>query len=164
MNDTVATLEALLFAAGDPLSNDKIAELMHLNLTDVDNLLIELDNELSTHGIILREVAGGWQLSTRPKYFHVIERLAQTVPTKLSSSAMDTLSIIAFNQPITRLEIEQIRGINSDRSINKLIELDLIEEVGKKDVIGYPSLFSVTQNFLRVFGLKTLKDLPKIST
>lgn len=163
MSTETAALEALLFAAGEPLNKEKIAELMDTGIVEVSNLLRELDKELKGHGIILREVADGWQLSTRPEYFSIVEKLSEKITQKLSSAVMETLSIIAFMQPVTRIEIEEIRGVNVDRAISKLSELEFIEEVGRKPVIGRPILYGTTENFLSAFGIKSLKELPKIS-
>lgn len=162
MNETAA-LEALLFAAGEPLSKEKIAEWMDTGVIEVSNLLRQLDKELKGRGIILREVAEGWQLSTRPEYFPVVEKLSTVVNKKISASMMETLSIIAFMQPVTKAEIEEIRGVNVDRIISKLTDINFIEEVGRKQVIGRPILYGTTENFLNAFGIKSLKDLPKIS-
>ncbi len=161
-NET-AELEALLFAAGDPLSKERLAELLDTGVVEVSELLRQLDKDLKDRGIILRETAAGWQLSTRPEYFSVIDKLSSTVTQKLSSAMMETLSIIAFMQPVTRVEIEEIRGVNVDRTLTKLTEFELIEEVGRKPVLGRPILYGTTENFLQVFGIKSLKDLPKIS-
>ena len=158
MTTETAALEALLFAAGEPVTKEQIAEII-----EVSDLLRKLDKELKGHGIILREVASGWQLSTRPEYFSTVEKLSETVTQKLSSSMMETLSIIAFMQPVTRVEIEEIRGVNVDRVLAKLSELEFIEEVGRKPVIGRPILYGTTKTFLSAFGIKSLKDLPKIS-
>ena len=162
INETAA-LEALLFAAGDPISKERIAELMETGVVEVSNLLRQLDKDLKDRGIILRETAAGWQLSTRPEYFSVVDKLSSTVNQKISTAMMETLSIIAFMQPVTRAEIEEIRGVNIDRAIAKLTELELIEEVGRKPVLGRPILYGTTENFLQAFGIKSLKDLPKIS-
>ena len=158
-----AALEALLFAAGDPISKESIAELMDTGIVEVSNLLRQLDKELKDRGIVLRETAAGWQLSTRPEYFDIVDKLSSTVNQKLSAAMMETLSIIAFMQPVTRVEIEEIRGVNIDKAIAKLTELDLIEEVGRKPVMGRPILYGTTESFLQAFGIKSLKELPKIS-
>ena len=162
VNETAA-LEALLFAAGDPISKERIAELLDTGIVEASNLLRQLDKDLKGRGIVLRETAAGWQLSTRPEYFSVVDKLSSTVNQKLSAAMMETLSIIAFTQPVTRVEIEEIRGVNVDRAIAKLIELELIEEVGRKAVLGQPILYGTTENFLQAFGIKSLKELPKIS-
>ncbi len=122
MSNETAALEALLFAAGEPLSKEKISELMDIGIIDVVNLLRQLEKELNGHGIILREVATGWQLSTKAEYFSIVEKLASTVKQKLSTAVMETLSIIAFMQPVTKVEIEEIRGVNVDRAIAKSAE------------------------------------------
>ncbi|MBR2180066.1 MAG: SMC-Scp complex subunit ScpB [Selenomonadaceae bacterium] len=158
-----AALEALLFVAGDPISKERIAELMDTGIVEVSNLLRQLDKELKDRGIVLRETAAGWQLSTRPEYFDIVDKLSSTVNQKLSAAMMETLSIIAFMQPVTRVEIEEIRGVNIDKAIAKLTELDLIEEVGRKPVMGRPILYGTTESFLQAFGIKSLKELPKIS-
>ena len=163
MSTKTAALEALLFAAGEPLTKEQIAELMDTGIIEVSDLLRKLDKELTDRGIILREVATGWQLSTRPEYFSIVEKLSETVTQKLSAAMMETLSIIAFMQPVTRIEIEEIRGVNVDRAIAKLIDLEFIEEVGRKPVLGRPILYGTTENFLQAFGIRTLKELPKIS-
>jgi len=163
MSNETAALEALLFAAGEPLSKEKIAEIMETGIIEVSNLLRQLKKELTDRGIILREVAEGWQLSTKPEYFSIVEKLSTVINKKLSASMMETLSIIAFMQPVTRIEIEEIRGVNVDRVIAKLIDFNLIEEVGRKEVVGRPILYGTTETFLNVFGIKSLKDLPKIS-
>lgn len=162
LNETAA-LEALLFAAGDPISKERIAELLDTGIVEVSDLLRQLDKDLKGRGIVLRETAAGWQLSTRPEYFSVVDKLSSTVNQKLSAAMMETLSIIAFTQPVTRVEIEEIRGVNVDRALAKLIELELIEEVGRKAVLGRPILYGTTENFLQAFGIKSLKELPKIS-
>ena len=162
VNETAA-LEALLFAAGDPISKERIAELLDTGIVEASNLLRQLDKDLKERGIVLRETAAGWQLSTRPEYFSVVDKLSSTINQKLSTAMMETLSIIAFTQPVTRIEIEEIRGVNVDRALIKLIELELIEEVGRKAVIGRPILYGTTENFLQAFGIKSLKELPKIS-
>ena len=162
VNETAA-LEALLFAAGDPISKEKIADLMNTGIVEVSKLLRQLDKDLEDRGIILRETSAGWQLSTRPEYFNVVDKLSEAVNQKLSAAMMETLSIIAFMQPVTKVEIEEIRGVNIDRAITKLVELELIEEVGRKPVVGRPILYGTTENFLQTFGIKSLKELPKIS-
>ena len=162
VNETAA-LEALLFAAGDPISKERIAEFLDTGIVETSNLLRQLDKDLKGRGIVLRETAAGWQLSTRSEYFSVVDKLSSTVNRKLSTAMMETLSIIAFTQPVTRVEIEEIRGVNVDRALSKLIELELIEEVGRKAVLGRPILYGTTENFLQAFGIKSLKELPKIS-
>ena len=164
MNDSLAILEAVLFAAGDPLSLPEIADILELDENKTRGLLSELENELKTKnsGIILQSVAGGYQLLTRPEFFYAVKKLAQVKEKKLSTPTMETLSIIAFKQPITKQEIENIRGVRIERALAKLLEINLIEEKGRKEILGHPILYGTTDVFLRTFGLKSLEDLPNL--
>lgn len=164
MNDSLAILEAVLFAAGDPLSLTEIADILELDENETQNLLNELENELKTSnsGITLQSVAGGYQLLTRPEFFYAVKKLAQVKEKKLSTPTMETLSIIAFKQPITKQEIENIRGVRIERALAKLSEINLIEEKGRKEILGHPILYGTTDVFLRTFGLKSLEDLPNL--
>lgn len=164
MNDSLAILEAVLFAAGDPLSLTEIADILERDEVETLNLLNELENELKTRnsGIILQNVAGGYQLLTRPEFFYAVKKLAQVKEKKLSTPTMETLSIIAFKQPITKQEIENIRGVRIERALTKLLEINLIEEKGRKEILGHPILYGTTDTFLRTFGLKSLEDLPNL--
>ena len=159
-------LEAVLFAAGDPMHLDELQHVLQTDLLTVQNLLTRLDRELKERhsGLTVRRVAGGVQLSTRPETYVFVERLAQVVDRKLSAPTMETLSIIAFKQPITKQEIEQIRGVrHAERVLAQLVARELITEVGRKnDVVGRPIQYGTTETFLRVFGLKNLDDLPAL--
>lgn len=164
MNDSLAILEAVLFAAGDPLSLTEIAGILEIDEDETLNLLNELENKLKeiNSGITLQNVAGGYQLLTRPEFFYAVKKLAQVKEKKLSTPTMETLSIIAFKQPITKQEIENIRGVRIERSIARLLEINLIEEKGRKAILGHPILYGTTDVFLRTFGLKSLEDLPDL--
>lgn len=161
---TTAALEAVMFAAGDPMSMEDLANILHADLLTVQNLTTRLQKELDERhsGLTIRRVAGGLQLATRPELYPVVERLSQVVDRKLSAPTMETLSIIAFKQPITKQEIEHIRGVRIERALSKLIELELISEVGRKQVLGRPILYGTTDTFLRTFGLDSLEDLPNL--
>ena len=161
---TTAVLEAVMFAAGDPMSMEDLADILHADLLTVQNLTTRLQKELDERhsGLTIRRVAGGLQLATRPELYPVVERLSQVVDRKLSAPTMETLSIIAFKQPITKQEIEHIRGVRIERALSKLIELELISEVGRKQVLGRPILYGTTDTFLRTFGLDALEDLPNL--
>ncbi|MBQ5345275.1 MAG: SMC-Scp complex subunit ScpB, partial [Acidaminococcaceae bacterium] len=111
-------------------------------------------------GLELREVAEGWQLCTKACHHEAILQLANTQELKLSNASMETLAIIAYRQPVTRAEMEAIRGVKVDGVVNTLLEWELIAEAGRKETIGHPILYKTTKKFLEVFGLKTLKDLP----
>lgn len=157
-------VEAVLFAAGNPMSVKEIAHIMELGVIETQNILTRLQAELDERhsGLTLRQVAGGYQLATRPEAYMTVERLSQVVDRKISAPTMETLSIVAFKQPITKAEIENIRGVRVERALQKLLELELIAEVGRKPVLGRPILYGTTDTFLRCFGINTLADLPEL--
>ena len=157
-------LEAVLFAAGIPLSVPKLAEIIEAPEWEVQETLTELEHILTERGsgIFLRGSAGGYQLVTHPNAFPWVKKLSEKVQPTLSSSAMETLSIIAYKQPITKQEVEHIRGVRAERSIGRLLELELICEMGRKHVIGRPILYGTTDLFLRAFGLEQIADLPEL--
>ena len=159
-------LEAVLFAAGNPMSAAELARILQLDVLGTQNLLQKLSQALDARrsGLTIRQVAGGYQMATRPETFAVVERLTEVVDRKLSAPTMETLSIIAFKQPITKAEVEQIRGVRVERALQKLMELELIAEVGRKAVIGRPILYGTTDTFLRCFGINSLEDLPDLPT
>lgn len=162
--DLLGALEAVLFASGEPVSGKQLAEILEVDRENVAELLVLEKERLeeSNSGIELQEMAGGWQLVTRAAYFPYIEKLSQTVERRLSPAAMETLAIIAFRQPVTKQEIEHIRGVHAERVLSLLIERELIQEVGRKAVIGRPILYGTTDTFLRCFGLRNLKELPPL--
>lgn len=159
-----SVLEGLLFVAGDEgLTLKTMAEVVELDVEVVRDVLHDLQQDLVNEGRGLRiaEVAGGFRLTTVPAHAPYFEKLAYS-PSRsaLSQAALETLSIIAYRQPITRIEIEEIRGVKADRAIHTLIAKDLIEEVGRADAIGRPILYGTTKSFLDYFGLSGLQDLP----
>ena len=158
----VKMLEAVLFAAGNTMTTAQIGKILQVDAETVAELIAELQQSYidSRSGLTLRQVAGGYQLATRPEAFATLERLSQVVDRKISAPTMETLSIIAFKQPITKPEIEHIRGVRVERALQKLLELDLITEVGRKKVIGRPILYGTTDTFLRSFGINDLSELP----
>jgi len=155
-------LEAVLFAAGLPLSVPKLSEIIEAPEWEVQEALTQLEHILSERGsgIFLRRSAGGYQLVTHPNAFPWVKKLSETVQPTLSASAMETLSIIAYKQPITRVEIDDIRGVNSSGAISKLLAFELIREDGKKEVIGRPNLYVTTDYFLDYMGINHLDELP----
>jgi segregation and condensation protein B len=159
------SVEALLFARGDPLPANQIAQLLTIPVESVVNLLdgLSRDMEKSERGLIIVEVAGGYQLCTKPELAATVEKLAHVQEARLSPAAMETVAIIAFRQPVTRQEVEAIRGVGADKMLNNLIERGLIRELGRKDAIGRPILYGTSEQFLQCFGLKDLKDLPPLA-
>ena len=162
--DMLGPLEAVLFASGDPVSALRLAEILKVDKENIAELLTLEAERLAERGsgIELRETAGGWQMVTRPEYFSYIEKMAQTADRRLSVPAMETLAIIAFRQPVTKQEIEHIRGVHVEKVLALLIERDLIQEVGRKPVLGRPILYGTTDTFLRCLGLRDLKELPAL--
>ena len=164
-NKKLSALEALLFAAGKPLGIGEIAALMTLEKPQVWELVSSLQRryqEAEDRGLMLREVAGGVQLVTKPDHYELLAQLEQSKEIKLTNAALETLAIIAFKQPVTRAEIEAIRGVKAEKVVNTLIDLDLINEVGRKKALGNPILYGTTEQFLETFGLPSLEDLPQI--
>lgn len=156
-------LEAVLFAAGEPLSVAEIAVVMQLEKPQVWELLSNLSHiyEDESRGLMLREVGGGYQLVTKPEHYRMLSSLGKKKEVKLTNAAMETLAIVAFKQPVTRAEMEAIRGVKVDGVVNTLLELDLIAEVGRKKALGNPILYATTDKFLTVFGLSSLEELPR---
>lgn len=158
-------LEALLFASGDPVPGDRLAQILEVPVGHVESMIAEMQQAMTAdeRGLTIVAVAGGYQLCTKPQLADTVEKLAEIQDNRLSSAALETLAIIAFKQPITRQEIESIRGVKVDRVVNTLTERQLIKEIGRKDAIGRPILYGTTTEFLKCFGLKTLKDLPDLA-
>ncbi|GGG57282.1 SMC-Scp complex subunit ScpB [Paenibacillus radicis (ex Gao et al. 2016)] len=158
-------IEGLLFMAGDEgLNKRQLADIMQLDADLAADLVYDLHRDLAREerGIQVAEVAGSYRLTTHPDHAEYFERMAYT-PTRsqLSQAALETLSIVAYRQPITRIDIEEIRGVKSDRAIQSLVSKDLIEEVGRAEAIGRPILYGTTKSFLDYFGLPSIKSLPE---
>lgn len=157
-------LEAVLFAAGEPLSVAELAMVLQLEKPQVWELLSILEKNYAqeARGMMLREVAEKFQLVTKPEHYREVAALNRKKEIKLSNAAMETLAIIAFKQPVTRAEMEAIRGVKVDGVVNTLLDLALIAEVGRKKALGNPLLYGTTEKFLQVFGLKSLAELPPL--
>ncbi len=157
-------IEAVLFAAGQVVSTKQLSEILSVEEEHIVLLLAEMKVEMdeSGRGLTILEVAGGYQLCTKAEYAETVAMLAEVQPNRISKAAMETLAVIAFKQPITRAEIEQIRGVQVDRIVYNLLEKDLIKELGRKEVVGRPILYGTTDTFLTCFGLNSLDDLPAL--
>ena len=163
--EIIKGIEAILFSTSEPISVARLSNALSIKGKDVKNILEILNQEYikQDRAFRIREIAGGYLLKTLPEFGDIIEKTFHRANIHLSRAAMITLAIIAYKQPITKAEISAIRGISSDSGIiNKLLDLGLVKVVGKKDVIGHPYLYGTTKEFLKVFNLKTLKDLPEI--
>jgi len=159
-----ASLEALIIASDEPLSLARLRDLSEASSGDIRTALGELEAHYSTRGIRLQEVAGGWQFRSSPEYAEQVRQLWQTRPPRLSRSMLETLSIIAYRQPVTRAEIEMLRGLKVSSSIiGGLQERNWIKVLGRKEVPGRPHLFGTGRQFLIDFGLSSLSDLPEIA-
>jgi len=160
-------LEAILFAASEPLPVAKIREATgNVDVRRIRRALDELQKEYESpvRGFRLEEIAGGYQLLSKKEYQEQVSRLSRSArQVKLSAAALETLSIIAYKQPIGRAEIENIRGVQASPILHSLLELDLIKIAGREEVIGRPFLYGTTARFLKHFGLKSLGELPPIS-
>lgn len=162
----IGIIEAILFAVGNSISIEKLSEVLELERKEVKELLEEMKAgyENEDRGIELIWLEDRVQLGTKASSYEYLAKIAKT-PQKytLTDTVLETLSIVAYKQPVTRSEIEKIRGVSCDHAINKLIEYELIEEVGRLDAPGKPLLFGTTEQFLRSFGVKSISDLPEMS-
>ena len=163
---TEAAIEAILFTMGESVEAEKIAVAIEHDVDTtvkiIHNMMDKYENE--DRGIKIIELEGSFQLCTKEEYYDNLIRIcSQPRRYTLTDAALETLSIIAYKQPVTKIEIEKIRGVNSDRSVNKLVELELVKEVGRLDAPGRPMLFGTTEEFLRTFGVGSIDELTVIS-
>jgi len=161
-----AKIEALLFMASSPADEKELKDLLGVSSNEIKNALKELkiEYENQERGIFINFIGGGWVLETKPELSDLISRfrnIEKTKRVKLSKAAIETAAIIAYNQPVTRSEIDEIRGVHSDSSIAKLLEHGLIKISGRKGKTG-GLLYETTQKFLEIFGLENLENLPAI--
>jgi segregation and condensation protein B len=161
-----SAIEALVFSSGNPLSLDRIKGVFEeATAGQIEELVRLLQQEYIDRGsgLMLAEVAGGYQLATRPEHFEWIRKFKTVrTTTRLSKPALETLAIVAYKQPITRSEVEAIRGVNIGGIMRNLMERRLVKIVGKKDVPGKPMMYGTTQEFLQYFGLNDLSALPTL--
>ena len=158
-------IEAMLFVTDEPVGVIELADMLEVDPKLVEQALVDLREKLEREqrGIQLREVAGGWRLYTHPAYHDLVEKYVLSWDTrKLSQAAMETLAIVAYLQPCTRAGVASVRGVNSDSSINSLVEKGLIREAGQADAPGNPMLYATTRGFLEKFGLRSVSDLPNL--
>jgi segregation and condensation protein B len=155
-------VEALLFVASEALSIPQLAKLLHADEREIASVLQHIEAEYSERGVVLREVAGGYRFATSPLARDVVEAYLLPPKTTLSTPALEALAVIAHLQPVTRSEIEAIRGVNSDSVVNTLLDRALIAEAGRKDVVGRPMQYKTTPFFLESFGLRSIDDLPEL--
>ena len=166
MDDVRAIVEALVFASDAPLSVERLKDI----LGDMDRKAIleilqdiELEYRQRSGGLCLMEVAGGYQFRTKTDYAPWIKKLRGIRPVPISPAAMETLSVVAYRQPVTRPEIDGLRGVESDAVLRSLMVRGLVEPVGRRSTVGLPIEYSTTFLFLEYFGLSSLEDLPPVS-
>jgi len=158
-------IEALLFVSDQPLAASKISEVVSVDEAEVKEILEDLANEYrrADRGFQLREVAGGFRLYSHPAYAPYIEKLILSFDhRRLTQAALETLSIVAYKQPVTRADVAAIRGVNSDGVVNTLLNRGLVKEVGRQDIPGQPILYGTTTKFLESFGLRSIEELPPL--
>ena len=158
-------IEAILFSAGRVVETKEFMAILELSNEDVDSIIQNIKNEFEeqNRGIEIIKVDNGYQMCSKKEYYDYIYPIFDNrAKPSLSAAALETLSIVAYNPKITRAEIEQIRGVNSDGTIYKLLEYNLIEEVGRLDAPGRPTIYSTTKEFLKMFGISTLEELPEL--
>ncbi|WP_438432294.1 SMC-Scp complex subunit ScpB [Gorillibacterium sp. sgz500922] len=160
-------IEGLLFAAGDEgLDARQLAEVLEISAAAARELVesLRLNLKETGRGVQIVELAGSYQMTTVPEHAPYFEKLAESPSrSSLSQASLETLSIVAYRQPITRVEIEEIRGVKCDRALQTLVAKELIEETGRAEAVGRPILYGTTKPFLDYFGLSSLEDLPDSS-
>jgi len=160
---TAIRLEALLFVAAEPVLPTQLAAALETTTTEVEQGLRALEESLQARGLRVQRHAGRVQLTTAPEFAELIERfLGLEATTRLSRAALETLSIIAYQQPVTRPQVDAVRGVNSDGMMKSLLNKGLIQETGRTDGPGRPILYSTTPEFLQHFGINSVRDLPPL--
>jgi segregation and condensation protein B len=162
-NQLPQIVEGLLFAARDPVPLKRLAELLEVDEATALAAVEELQAQLAGRGLQVVRLAGGYALATRPELAPYVARLRQPPPEKLSPAALEVLAIIAYRQPITKAEIDRLRGVDSSSALHSLLEKRLIRPRGRKRAPGRPLLFGTTEQFLRAFGLHDLSELPEVA-
>jgi segregation and condensation protein B len=160
-----SVVEAVLFASDEPLSAERLANIVEITVRQVRQLIENLNNKYQTNSSAFRieQIAGGYQMLTLSPYNYWLEKLLRArSDSKLSPAALETLAIISYKQPVMRADIESIRGVAAGDLIRSLMYKGLVKIVGRAEVLGRPMLYGTTKKFLEIFGLNSLKDLPKV--
>lgn len=162
INNIKEIVKSVLFVAGEGIEKDLLAEKFEISLKEVDEIIAKIKDEFcGENGIRLIEFKNKVQLSSNPDYADYVSDVLSPVREKmLTRAALETLAIVAYKQPITKLEIEDVRRVNSDYAVQALMDQDMIEIVGRKEAVGRPLMFGTTENFLKRFNIKNLEDLP----
>lgn len=164
MENITAQIESILFVASGPVSTHRLSTALEITPTAVSNILDELEADYQERGLRLQWSGNAVQLTTAPENSAVVERfLGLELTTRLSQAALEVLSIVAFLQPVTRPQVDQIRGVNSDSSLRTLLSQGLVEELGRMETPGRPILYGTTPEFLQHFGLRSIEELPPLA-
>jgi segregation and condensation protein B len=157
-------IEALLFAADRPLTVEQIAPIVEMAPEDVlEEIEVLREEKMRIGALQLREVAGGWQLLTKPQFASFVRQLREAPRHKLGRATLEALAIVAYRQPVTRSEVEGLRGVDCSRALTQLVEKKLLTLAGRRETPGRPWLYATTPKFLDHFGLRSLNDLPSLS-
>lgn len=162
-----AIIEAILFTMGESVELDKLAKVLELDKDETRAIIEEMRQEWDSadRGVTIMELDGAYQMCTKTQMYEYLIRIARQPKRRiLTDVLLETLSIIAYKQPVTKAEIEKIRGVSSDHAVNKLVEYNLVCELGRLDAPGRPLLFGTTEEFLRSFGVHSVDELPVLST
>ena len=158
-----AIIEAILFAAGRTVTQEELVLAIEINQNQIEEIVKNMQEEFATRGIEIIKVGNGYQLCSKSEYHdYIIPILDKRAKPNLSTAALETLAIIAYNPRATKAEIEAIRGVNSDGTIYKLLDYGLIEDAGKADLPGRPITYKTTPEFLKMFGYETLANIPEL--
>lgn len=166
LESLASAVEAVLFATAEAMGVSRLAEVLGVSEGKVEKAVLHLSARLTESGsaLMVKRVAGGWRLLTLPVYNEYIERAKKTRKQSLTPSALDTLAVIAYNQPVRRSEVEAIRGVSCGETIRGLIDAGLVRVVGRDKRRGRAMLYGTTRKFLEVFGIKSLEELPEVSS
>ncbi len=161
-----AVIEAILFTMGESVEVSRLAEVIEEDVQETEKIIRGMKEKMDAQdrGVSIIELDHAYQMCTKGEMYEYLVKIART-PKKyvLTDALLETLSIVAYKQPVTRLEVERVRGVNSDHAVNRLVELKLVEEVGRLDAPGRPLLFGTTEEFLRSFGVSSLDELPSLN-
>lgn len=162
-NEIPQILEAILFVAGEPVAVADLARALEVGEMEIMHAVEALERECERRGVTVRRYGDHLRMATRPEYAPYVERLLQPVQRQtLSQTAMETLAVIAYRQPVTKGEVEQVRGVKCDYSVQSLLHKGLIKEAGRKEALGRPILYATTDRFLEHFGISDIRELPPL--
>lgn len=163
-DDIKAAIEAVLFVSAERVATQELLDLLEINEADLKLIMQELmlEYQQERRGLQIMALEGGYIMGTKPEYAELLSKMVKPARLRLSPAALETLAIIAYQQPVTRAEIEQIRGVKVERILANLLERGIIKEDGHKAVVGKPIIYRTTYEFLKIFGLSSLEDLPAL--